>query len=101
MDTTPREIWYWLTTEAWEKAQVIRAMPLDTPVSTWLHVAVVGCFWAVILGLAFGYAAYALDGWTQEHAGRARERERREAESGREPRRTGRWYSASVKKRTH
>jgi len=86
MDTTPREIWYWLTTEAWEKAKIIRAVPLDTPVSYWLHVAVAGFIWAVMLGLAFGYVAYALEGWTQERAARARDREKREAESGREPR---------------
>jgi hypothetical protein len=39
MDTTPREIWYWLTAGALEKLRLIEAFPLDTPISFWLQVA--------------------------------------------------------------
>jgi len=57
METTPREIWYWLTAGALEKLRFIMAIPLDTPVSFWLQVAVAGVFWVVVGGLAAGLAA--------------------------------------------
>jgi hypothetical protein len=57
MDTTAREIWYWLTAGALEKLRLIQAFPLDTPISYWLQVAVAGFFWIVIGGLLVGLIA--------------------------------------------
>jgi hypothetical protein len=48
MDTTPREIWYWLTAGALEKLRLIQAFPLDAPISYWLQVAAAGFFWIVV-----------------------------------------------------
>ena len=37
MDSTPRDVWHWLTTIAWYKLQMIRFSPLDAPLSYWAH----------------------------------------------------------------
>jgi hypothetical protein len=49
MDVTPRDTWDWLITEALEKIHSIQAMPFDAAVSHWVHVALAGCFWVLLL----------------------------------------------------
>lgn len=96
MNATPREIWHWLTAGAFEHLRAIQTMPLDTPISYWTHVVVVGWFWITVLivGLAFG--AYLHEDWRRQSGARERERRKREAE-GKPPILNRRfWWSAGL-----
>ena len=59
---TLREISDWLTAEALEKIHAIQAVPFDTPVSYWTHVALVGCFWALLLMFVVTFGIYVVEG---------------------------------------
>jgi len=75
MDTTPREIWYWLTTGALEKLRVIMAAPFDAPVSFYWHVVVAGAVWLAAVSVALGYSLVQLEAMNQALMDRARARE--------------------------
>jgi hypothetical protein len=64
MDVTPREIWDWLTRDALGKIHEAQAVPFDAPVSHWVHVAVAGCFWVLLLMLVATLGIYVLERWT-------------------------------------
>ncbi len=56
-ETTLREVWQWLTTDALMKLKLVERYPLDVPLSYWVHVMAAGMIWATAAAIAF-YQAY-------------------------------------------
>jgi hypothetical protein len=81
METTPRDVWHWLTTIAWYKLQMIRFSPLDAPRSYSAHVAVAGLVWLVAAVMALSLIWQTVDQLQRERDARQRERQKRKADS--------------------